>query len=196
MARISESIVVQNIEKNQFVAAFPGELVIGFVKKVPFENDFVFETSASFSRLNLQFLDNCLQNIGKILSGKKKIADSEEYDCIGSTLYRNETCLLVKKKNGSSCTFDLALPEIFKNFCDALFTVIFSILLPTNDQYHACYATNLFFRESFKGLSLPDSALESAKKKLDFPAPTFHYLRRNFPFLQFAHTVSTLANAK
>ena len=144
MARISESIIAQNIEKNQFVAAFPGEIVIGFVKKLPCESEFVFESSASFTRSNLQFLGHCLQNIGKILSGKKKIVKNEEYDCSDYMLYRNESCLVVKKTNGSSCTFDLRRPEIFKNFCDAIFTVIFSILLPSNAQYHAFSRTNLF----------------------------------------------------
>ncbi len=198
MVCVSQSIVSQNIEKNLFVAAFPGEIVIGFVKRVSVdENDYVFENYGSFTRSNLQDLANCLQNIARLLCAKKgKNLKNEEYDSMEATLCRNETSLLVKNKRRLNCTFDLSSPEIFKNFCDAIFAVVFAILLPTDNQYNACYRTNFFFRETFRSLTLPETALESAQEKLGFPAPIYHYLRRNLAFLQFAHIISTLANAK
>ncbi len=199
MTRVSNAIVCQNIEKRQFVAAFPGEIVIGFVKKVldVGHDDYMFENYATFSRSNLPILGNYLAAIGKVLAGKKKVPETEECEFSECILYRNKTFLIVKNKlDGSTSTFDLSQPNIFQHFCDAIYAVIFATLLPSNEQYNACYTTNLFFRETFPNLSLPDTALESAQKKLEFSAPMYHYLRRNYIFLEFAYKISTLANTK
>ena len=72
----------------------------------------------------------------------------------------------------------------------------YSILLPSNDQYAACCKINLHFRETLHGFALPDGVLESAQKKLDFSPPLYHYICRNFRLVEFAYTMSVLANAK
>ncbi len=198
--RLSEAILCQNVEKNLFVAGYPGEIVIGFVKKVPGEEEesYLFENSAIFSRSTLQFLGLSLKNIAKALAGKKTRVENEEYDCSDSILQRKRTSLFVKSKiDGSYTKFDLSRPNIFQSFCDALFGVIFAIVLPSNNQFVAFCQANLFFRETFPNQTvLSETALESVTKKLDLSGPLQHYLTRNFVIVQFAYTMSTLANTK
>ncbi len=201
MARISDSIVCQNIECNLFVAAFPGQIVIGFLQKDPSEISkcYVFENQAYFTRSNFHYLASCLQNVGKVLSGKKSksISRHEEYEYEDGILQRNGTNLYVQNKiTSSSCTFDLSRPEHFQKFCDAIFAVVYSTLLPTNEQYDACCKINLYFREHEEGMNLPPRALENAQKELRFSAPIYHYLRRNRSVLEFAYAMSTLADTK
>ncbi len=196
MTRLSDCIVCQNIEKNHFAAAFPGEIVIGFIQKIPKDPDYLFETYATFTKSNFRYLRRCLENIAKILAGKKTVAQ-EECNYAEGSIHRNHTTLNVKNKFlGSSCTFELSQAEHFQNFCDAIFAVTFSIILPSHEQFDACCKVNKHFRDTFPRLTLPQTALDDANKDLKFSAPIFHYLCRNFPILEFAHAMSTLAGVK
>ena len=195
---LNDCIIYQNVDSNIFIASLPGSLVVGYVKKVKNEDLFEFEKYGTITQSNLECMSRCLENIAKSLAKKKGAETPEKYilNSGNSTLLRKESSLFFLESDNSEnvrCAFDLSAPKVFRKFCQGLFAVGFSLLLPTDQQLAVFCELNTYCRNTFTGLSINRDLVDNSPILLKASPSLRHYIRQNFEIVAFSYKMSMLA---